>query len=108
MSPVGWASMDGGTTGGAGGTVVEVNNATDFIYYVQDTEQTPYIIYVSGNINLGGSNVRVRGNKTIIGRPGSHITGNLKSYRAEEGNNIFRFLNIHNPDEAGRWGLHQH
>ncbi len=100
-APIGWASMDGGTTGGAGGTVVEVNNATDFIYYVQDTEQTPYIIYVSGTINLGGSNIRVRGNKTIIGRPGSHITGNLKSYRAEEGNNIYRFLNISNKDETG-------
>jgi pectate lyase len=100
-SPVGWASMAGGTTGGAGGIVVEVNNAADFSHYVQDTKQTPYIIYVSGNINLGGSNVRVRGNKTIIGLPGSHITGNLKSYRAEEGNNIFRFLNIHNPDKLG-------
>jgi pectate lyase len=100
-APIGWASMDGGTTGGAGGTVVEVNNAADFIYYVQDTKQTPYIIYVNGNINLGGSNIRVRGNKTIIGRPGSHITGNLKSFRAEEGNNIFRFLNIHNPDKLG-------
>lgn len=100
-SPIGWASMGGGTTGGAGGTVVEVNNAADFIEYVQNQDQDPYIIYVSGNINLGGSNVRVRGNKTIIGLPGSHITGNLKSYRAEESNNIFRFLNIHNPDELG-------
>jgi len=97
----GWASMNGGTTGGEGGNVVEVNNAADFIEYVQNKHQDPYIIYVSGNINLGGSNVRVRGNKTIIGRPGSHITGNLKSYRAEEGNNIFRFLNIHNPDGLG-------
>jgi pectate lyase len=97
----GWASMGGGTTGGEGGTVVEVNNAADLIYYVQGTKQTPYIIYVNGNIDLGGTNIRVRGNKTIIGRPGSHITGNLKSYRAEEGNNIFRFLNIHNPGGAG-------
>lgn len=100
-SPTGWASESGGTTGGAGGTVVTVNNATDFIYYVQGTKQTPYIIYVSGNIDLGGSNIRVRGNKTIIGLPGSHITGNLKCFRAEESNNIFRFLDISNDAGAG-------
>jgi pectate lyase len=100
-APIGWASQNGGTTGGAGGTTVTVNNATDFINYVQNSKQTPYIIYVSGNINLGGSNVRVRGNKTIIGLPGSHITGNLKSYRSIESNNIFRFLDISNKDGAG-------
>jgi len=100
-SPIGWATQGGGTTGGAGGAVVTVDNATDFIYYVQGTKQTPYIIYVSGNINLGGSNIRVRGNKTIIGLPGSHITGNLKSYRSEEGNNIFRFLDMDNQAGVG-------
>jgi len=100
-APIGWASEGGGTTGGAGGTVVEVNNATDFINYVQEQDQDPYIIYVSSNIILPDTNIRVRGNKTIIGLPGSHITGNLKSYRAEEGNNIFRFLNISNKDELG-------
>lgn len=100
-APIGWASMDGGTTGGAGGTTVTVDNATDFIDYVENQHQDPYIIYVSGNIDLGGSNVRVRGNKTIIGLPGSHISGNLKSYRAEEGNNIFRFLDMDNVAETG-------
>ncbi|HBG27268.1 MAG: hypothetical protein A2Y10_11290 [Planctomycetes bacterium GWF2_41_51] len=100
-APIGWASMGGGTTGGAGGMVVTVNNSTDFIYYVQQTNQDPYIICVSGNINLGGSSIRVRGNKTIIGLPGSHITGNLKSFRAEEGNNIFRFLDMDNKAKVG-------
>jgi pectate lyase len=100
-SPIGWASESGGTTGGAGGTTVTVDNATDFIYYVQGTKQTPYIIYVSGNINLGGSNIRVRGNKTIIGLPGSHITGNLKCYNSVESNNIFRFLDMDNEAGAG-------
>jgi pectate lyase len=98
-APIGWASQNGGTTGGAGGTVVTVNNATDFINYVQNTKQTPYIIYVNGNINLGGSSIRVRGNKTVIGLPGSHISGNLKCFRSEESNNIFRFLDMDN--EAG-------
>jgi pectate lyase len=104
-SPIGWAATNdlgfNGTTGGAGGTVVTVTTATDFINYVQNVKQAPYIIYVSGTIDLGGSNIRVRGNKTIIGLPGSHIIGNLKSFRAEESNNIFRFLDIDNAAGVG-------
>lgn len=100
-APIGWATQGGGTTGGSGGTVVTVNNAADFITYVQNSKQTPYIIYVSGSFDLGGSNIRCRGNKTIIGLPGSHITGNIKCFREEEGNNIFRFLDISNRDGEG-------
>lgn len=99
-APIGWASQDGGTTGGAGGTVVTVDNAADFITCAEDQHQDPYIIYVSGNITLD-NNVRVRGNKTIIGLPGSHISGNLKCYREEESNNVFRFLDIDNQAEVG-------
>ncbi len=97
----GWATAGSGTTGGEGGTVVTVDNAADLIYYVEDTDQDPYIIYVDGVIDLGGSNIRVRGNKTVIGLPGSRITGNLKCYRSEESNNIFRYLNMDNKAKAG-------
>ena len=97
----GFATQNGGTTGGEGGTIVTVDNATDLIYYVQSTHQDPYIIYVSGNIDLGSSNIRVRGYKTIIGLPGSHITGNLKCYHSEESNNIFRYLDMDNGAGAG-------
>jgi pectate lyase len=93
--------MNGGTTGGEGGTVVTADNAADLIYYVQGTKQAPYIIYISGHIDLGGSSIRVRGNKTVIGLAGSRITGNLKCYRAEESNNIFRYLNMDNAAKAG-------
>lgn len=97
----GFATVGDGTTGGAGGTVVTVDNADDFIYYVQGTKQTPYIIYLDGQIDLGGSNIRVRGNKTVIGLPGSRITGNLKCYKPEESNNIFRYLNMDNKAKVG-------
>jgi pectate lyase len=97
----GFATQNGGTTGGQGGTTITVDNAADFINYVQNQHQDPYIIYVSGHIDLGGSNIRVRGNKTIIGLPGSHITGNLKCYRSEESNNIFRYLDMDNYDKVG-------
>jgi pectate lyase len=97
----GWASMNGGTTGGEGGIIETVDNAADFIELVQNKKQDPYIIYVSGHINLGSSNVRVRGNKTIIGLPGSRITGNLKCFSSKESNNIFRYLNMDNAAKAG-------
>ena len=97
----GFATQNGGTTGGEGGTVVTVDNAADFINYVQDQHQDPYIIYVSGTIDLGSSNIRVRGYKTVIGLPGSHITGNLKCYTSDESNNIFRYLDMDNYDGAG-------
>ncbi|MCE5186939.1 MAG: carbohydrate-binding protein [Planctomycetaceae bacterium] len=97
----GWASENGGTTGGAGGTVVTVDNATDLIYYTEKTKQAPYIIYVSGHIDLGGLNIRVRGNKSVIGLPGSRITGNLKCYTSIESNNIFRYLDMDNKNKVG-------
>lgn len=97
----GFATQNGGTTGGEGGIVVTVENATDFINIVEDTDQDPYIIYVSGHITLPSTNIRVRGNKTIIGLPGSRITGNLKCFRSEESNNIFRFLNMDNQAGVG-------
>ncbi|MBN1787891.1 MAG: hypothetical protein JW806_05790 [Sedimentisphaerales bacterium] len=97
----GWASQGGGTTGGQGGTTVTVNNAADFILYAQDSGQDPYIIQVSGNITLPSTNIRVRGNKTVIGLPGSHISGNLKCYRLEESNNIFKNLDMDNYDKVG-------
>jgi pectate lyase len=110
-TPVGWTSValaadgyagtNGGTTGGAGGATVTVTNAADFIQYVDDADQTPYIVQVSGNIDLGSENVRVRGNKTIVGLPGSHLTGNLKCFRAEESNNIFQNLDMDNVARAG-------
>jgi pectate lyase len=97
----GWAGENGGTTGGAGGTTVTVSTAADFINYAMNSGQTPYIIQVSGNINLGSSNVRVRGNKTIIGLPGSHLSGNLKCFGSIESNNIFKNLDMDNKADVG-------
>lgn len=72
--PTGYAAMDGegsqylagGTTGGAGGTVVTVDNFTDFSYYVGQT--APYIIQVKGEIVAPSKGkTTVKSNKTIIG-----------------------------------------
>ena len=53
----GWASMNGGTTGGTGGTVVTVDNAPDLKYYVETS--SPYIVEVEGIIDLTSVGGRV-------------------------------------------------
>ncbi|GAA3932561.1 pectate lyase [Actinomadura viridis] len=63
-SPVGYASMNGGTTGGAGGTTVTVSNATQFNQYVNASGR--YVIQVNGTVSLSGMQ-RVGSDKTIVG-----------------------------------------
>lgn len=66
---VGYATMNGGTTGGQGGTTVTVTTLAELKLYAQ-TANTPYIILVSGHITSGddkGASVVVQSNKTIIG-----------------------------------------
>ena len=98
----GWASMNGGTTGGQGGTVVEVNNFADFTHYAYTVGTTPYIIQISGTINIGtGENSRVRPNKTIRGiGDNPTFVGNLR-FDNDGGNVIIENLNFTNPDDVG-------
>jgi pectate lyase len=97
--PDGYATLNGGTTGGAGGPTVTVSTFEEFDFYA-DNNTGPFIILVQGTINLGSSNVRVRDNKTIIGL-GANATliGDLKV----DGNNnvILRNLTFTNPNGAG-------
>ena len=63
----GFASLNGGTTGGKGGTVVTVTNQADLNTYA--TAAGKYIIKVSGKIDITpkGLEIRVASDKTIIG-----------------------------------------
>ena len=66
---IGYATMNGGTTGGQGGTTVTVTTLAEFKLYAQ-TANTPYVILVSGHLTSGndkGASVSVQSNKTIIG-----------------------------------------
>jgi pectate lyase len=89
-APIGWASYNtianpdstqtpalNGTTGGAGGTVVTVTNETDLRKWAGALDANdnhpsdvvitgPYIIQVSGTINLAGR-VDIMPNRTVIG-----------------------------------------
>jgi pectate lyase len=62
--PVGWASVEGGTTGGAGGRTVTVSSASAFDSYAGSDD--PHVIRVEGTLNLSGMH-RVRSNTTILG-----------------------------------------
>lgn len=92
-SPVGYASMNGGTTGGSTSTTVTVTSASALTSAIgSSTSQT---VRVSGMITVSGM-LRVASNKTIIGvGSGSGITGgglNLSGVR----NIIIRNLNFRN------------
>ncbi|MEU2509230.1 pectinesterase family protein [Streptomyces sp. NPDC007863] len=63
----GFASLAGGTTGGAGGEVVTVTDAVSLARYAAAPE--PYVIQVSGALTLQpfGTEITVASDKTVIG-----------------------------------------
>ncbi|MEU8118414.1 right-handed parallel beta-helix repeat-containing protein [Spirillospora sp. NPDC049024] len=63
-SPVGYAAMNGGTTGGAGGATVTATSASQLNTYA--TASAPYVIRITGTIAVSGMQ-KVASNKTIIG-----------------------------------------
>jgi pectate lyase len=106
-TPIGYASMAGdpavpatylagGTTGGAGGTVVTVTTAAQFGTYAR--KDTPYIIQVQGDIGDTGQ-INMHSNKTVIGiGTNPTIHGNLVV--SGTSNFIIRNLIVRN-DTAG-------
>lgn len=55
FSLVGFATLNGGTTGGEGGTWVIVNNGTDLQNAIKNKGSDPLTIYVDGTITPGNS-----------------------------------------------------
>ncbi|MBN1868161.1 hypothetical protein JW916_12825 [Candidatus Sumerlaeota bacterium] len=102
----GWASMNGGTTGGAGGPTVSVSNETDLKYYAGQTG--PYVIQIQGTIALtedGNSEtedvVFPTSNKTFIGLgTDATVIGGFK-VKDNVGNVIFQRLTISNVNDLG-------
>jgi pectate lyase len=79
-TPLGWASQNGGTTGGAGGTEVTVTTMADLQKYAKMAGK--YIIWVSGTMGSYGTRgsanedqVVLASNKTILGLPGATVKG---------------------------------
>jgi pectate lyase len=65
---VGWATQNGGTTGGQGGSETTVSSASAFASAVSGDSRK--IVRVSGTISISGM-VRVGSNTTIIGNSGA-------------------------------------
>lgn len=94
FSLIGYANVGGPVTGGAGGETVTVTNGLQLQEYTDAKE--PYIIYVSGTLQISGMDTHVRPNKTIIG-VGADATlegGGLYLYKSS--NVIIRNLTIKN------------
>jgi pectate lyase len=106
--PTGWASVNAngqnGTTGGAGGETVTVNNMTDLITYAGSTAS--YIIQIEGPIKITpkGRHINVRSNKTIIGitTDAGLVEGGF-TVGSNQKNIIFRNLTISDTYLEGDW-----
>lgn len=107
--PIGFASLEGegskrvigGTTGGAGGKVVTVTTDADLQKYI--TSPQPYIILVSGKINVQpkGKEYQVASDKTILGlRADATISGGGFFLGAGVHNVIIRNLTIRDTKDA--------
>ena len=74
-TPIGWASENGGTTGGGSATPVLVTSLAQFKRAVSGT--SPAVIYVEGTFSPDV--ISIGSNKTIIGcSSGAHIQGAIK------------------------------
>ncbi|MFZ5989975.1 MAG: pectate lyase family protein [Bacillota bacterium] len=99
--PVGFATLNGGTTGGQGGSVVTVNNGTDLQNAINNKGTQPLTIYVNGTItpsnSSGLSKIDVKDVSDIsilgVGTSGEFNGIGIKITRAS--NIIIRNLKIH-------------
>ncbi len=91
-APIGFATVGGAPTGGAGGETVTVTTGEELNTYASDKK--PRIIHVSGTLHVSGMDTHVGPNKTIVGL-GSDATlkgGGLYLYKSS--NVIIRNLTI--------------
>ncbi|MFE6618689.1 pectinesterase family protein [Streptomyces sp. NPDC057740] len=102
--PHGFASLAGGTTGGAGGKVVTVTDQASLAEYAGAKE--PYIIRVAGSIDVEpfGSDIVVASDKTIVGvgDTGEIVHGELH-LNPGTSNVIIRNLTIRDSYVEGDW-----
>jgi pectate lyase len=88
---IGFATLDGGTTGGSGGATTTVSNATALEAALNMS--VPLIVQIQGNISIG--TIDSKPNKTIIGLGAdAGISGNLKLTHTS--NIIVRNITFHN------------
>jgi pectate lyase len=92
-TPVGWATQNGGTTGGGTATPITVSTLTDL--QAQANSVGAKVIYVSGTMGTGvATRVVVAANKTIIGLPGATLIG---GFDIKSSNVILRNMKVQGP-----------
>lgn len=92
-APIGWATQNGGTTGGGAATPVTVTTLSALQSQASSTGAK--VIYVSGTMGSGvGTRVNVAANKTIIGLPGAKLIG---GFDVKAKNVIIRNMIIQGP-----------
>jgi pectate lyase len=104
----GWASQNGGTTGGTGGTTVTVTDEPNLIKYASSVTPGPYIVQVSGTINInpddGNNNsLQISSNKTIRGIGVNPTLIGSVGFKNRDGNIIVENLNITNPNAGDQY-----
>ncbi|KAI9172681.1 pectate lyase B [Paramyrothecium foliicola] len=91
---LGYATQNGGTKGGAGGTVTTVSTLPQFTAAVNEKDTAARIVIVKGVIS-GSAKVRVGSNKSVIGLPGAGFNGIGLQIRRQK-NVIIRNLKLSN------------
>jgi uncharacterized repeat protein (TIGR02543 family) len=89
----GWATQNGGTTGG--GTTAPITVSTLADLQAQANSVGAKVIYVSGTVGSGvNTRVVVQANKTIIGLPGAQLFG---GFDIKSNNVIIRNMKVRGP-----------
>jgi pectate lyase len=91
---LGFATQNGGTKGGAGGSVTTVSTLPQFTEAVNEKDSTARIVVVKGIIS-GNAKVRIGSNKSVIGLPGAGFD-NVGLYIRRQSNVIVRNLKLRN------------
>ena len=92
-APIGWATQNGGTTGGGAAAPITVSTLADL--QTQANSTGAKVIYVSGTMGAGvATRVVVSANKTIIGLPGATLIG---GFDVKSNNVIIRNMKIQGP-----------
>ncbi|GAB7362826.1 hypothetical protein MBLNU230_g3129t1 [Neophaeotheca triangularis] len=90
--PIGYASLNGGTTGGEGGSTTTVSSIAEFTAAAE--ADGPAVIYVSGEMS-GTEVIRPTSDKSIIGLSGATLDG-IGFYVKEVSNVIIQNLIMRN------------